>query len=530
MASRSYYGSSDAFDIRHYSDKELYKLLDLDFDSITSCGDSDSSSSSSASIVQTKLVALISKYASFGAHDTEASNFKDMYLAIYRRFFPENDNDEDHHHHHHQPQEKDVEGFADSTVSAAAGGGGGTTTSSDNHYSNTATTTANAVVNAVANAAATASSPFSGLFATGANNQDDRYLENGGGGGGDDEDDENGENGTDPEQDETGQEEGGGKNSNNLATTKNPQQIVGIEYVKGLLNPLLKETVQRIINIDSKYRNKSVYPDSTNFTFNLSEILNNVVALKLYSLHIPYTWYVVGTAYGSNFFFLKSYLPGQDNLYNTYQIKIQPGNYTTDSLLAAINSSFQTDILAKNADVDFGNMNPVTAATTNSPVIPLVKYASTNTNTNSLVTLSASLKKSYGSVDYALRFADDVPITATASASANSVPVSGYPPYSTTDLQNRIFSIRSYLGFYDQTINIYTVASKLFSVDYTRTDSIIYSSTCPFFIVQFYSSGTEFSSLGASSSSNTNTTTTNELVFDFGDCLAIRFHSQYLLW
>ena len=49
-------------------------------------------------------------------------------------------------------------------------------------------------------------------------------------------------------------------------------------YGKGSLNPLLKETIKRVVSIDSQYRDKSVYPYSTNFTFNLSETLSSVVS------------------------------------------------------------------------------------------------------------------------------------------------------------------------------------------------------------------------------------------------------------
>ena len=74
-----------------------------------------------------------------------------------------------------------------------------------------------------------------------------------------------------------------------------------LTYTKGLLNPILKQTTKRIISIDSQYRsNKNTL--STDFNFNLSEPLKDVVSLRLYSVQIPYTWYTIGKSFGSNLY------------------------------------------------------------------------------------------------------------------------------------------------------------------------------------------------------------------------------------
>jgi len=74
-----------------------------------------------------------------------------------------------------------------------------------------------------------------------------------------------------------------------------------LDYAKDKLNPLLQQTIKRVISIDSQYRdNKTTF--STDFTFNLSDPLKDVVSLKLYSIQIPYTWYTINNNFGSNFF------------------------------------------------------------------------------------------------------------------------------------------------------------------------------------------------------------------------------------
>ena len=80
--------------------------------------------------------------------------------------------------------------------------------------------------------------------------------------------------------------------NNKFKTLVDPLQNVSltqqIDYSKDPknLNPLLKTTIKRIISIDSQYRdNKQAL--STEFTFNLSEPLKDVVSLKLYSIQLP---------------------------------------------------------------------------------------------------------------------------------------------------------------------------------------------------------------------------------------------------
>lgn len=121
-----------------------------------------------------------------------------------------------------------------------------------------------------------------------------------------------------------------------------------IPVISGKLNPNLKNTFTRIINIDSQYRQNSVPSlknvnyksiakpvslstwSSTNFSLDLSDPLTNVLSLKLYSLQIPFTWYNISD--GLNCFKLKC---GE----NEYLIKIEPGNYTSNDIREAINES-----------------------------------------------------------------------------------------------------------------------------------------------------------------------------------------------
>lgn len=133
----------------------------------------------------------------------------------------------------------------------------------------------------------------------------------------------------------------------NLKLTKN------LDYAKDKLNPLLKQTIKRIISIDSQYRNKLTSSPSTNFTFNLSEPLRDVVSLSLYSIQIPYTWYTVNSDFGGNFFYLKGNAPGIMNGFHDYKISITSGNYTPSGLATALNKSID-ELKSTVTDVSFG--------------------------------------------------------------------------------------------------------------------------------------------------------------------------------
>jgi hypothetical protein len=156
------------------------------------------------------------------------------------------------------------------------------------------------------------------------------------------------------------------------------------DYAQDKLNPTIKDTIKRIISIDSQYRDDK-RTMSTNFTFSLSEQLKDVVSLKLYSIQIPQTWYTVPKSYGSNFFYLKGNTTGIDNGYHDYTIDISAGNYTAPNLIAALNTKIQ-QLKTTYTDVSFGKTE--------------IGY---NPNA-ALATLSISMNNTYNESGYYLYF------------------------------------------------------------------------------------------------------------------------------
>lgn len=115
------------------------------------------------------------------------------------------------------------------------------------------------------------------------------------------------------------------------------------------LNPTLKNITQRILVIDSQYRQSiTASTSSTDFTLDLSDILTNTLALKLYSFQIPYAWYTIDSTMGTSCFWI---------VYNgtTYPISIQDGNYGMSELITAI--QYQLDVTLNNVIAPFTGNN-----------------------------------------------------------------------------------------------------------------------------------------------------------------------------
>jgi len=165
-----------------------------------------------------------------------------------------------------------------------------------------------------------------------------------------------------------------------------------VEYFRDKnLNPLLKETVKRTININSSDRDKvfdQLNALTTDFNFTLEETLKNVVSLKLYAIQVPFTWYTIDDAFGSNIIYLKSDTLGLQGKQHQYYFSILPGNYNPSSLSSAVNESLQ-GLKTEYPMVNFGN----TRLTYNS--------------TNMKATFELDIQKIYDTKEFNISFETD---------------------------------------------------------------------------------------------------------------------------
>ena len=109
------------------------------------------------------------------------------------------------------------------------------------------------------------------------------------------------------------------------------------------LNPNLKNTISRFVNLDSQFRQYTTGAESssTDYTLDLSDPLTNVLSMRMYSYQIPYCWYVIDTHYGNTCFWITATVDGI--VYNV-PVTVPPGNYNpkqfTDTLNTILNGLF----------------------------------------------------------------------------------------------------------------------------------------------------------------------------------------------
>jgi hypothetical protein len=425
----------DEYNVTGYTDEQLFQILDLN--------------NPSDRELEAKTLSMVRKYASFG--NTSGDKLSQFFIDIYNRFF-ENDDE------HENSEETVIEGLTTRPynkgpeISIGAGTGfqkyevNGVTSDNGNSRSFNSGIIGNAMPTNI---------PVNNIFALSPDLQKSDVGVKG---------EVSVGNKVTPAED-------------NVKLTKN------LDYSKDKLNPLLKQTIKRIISIDSQYRNSQTNSPSTNFTFNLSEPLRDVVSLSLYSIQIPYTWYTVNSDFGGNFFYLKGNAPGIMNGLHDYQISIKSGNYTPAGLAAELNTSIGK-LKSNYTDVNFGQTR----------VIYNEGVTDKDSGTGKCKLL-IDITKIYNECNYSLQF----PIWSTP----------------TNDIL-RASTIAGYLGFNNQNYYCSSIYSQLFPTDITISSYKVNTSKTSFRIVPYV--GTDY--LNADTSYNSIIVDTN---LRFNDNVTIQY-------
>ncbi len=107
-----------------------------------------------------------------------------------------------------------------------------------------------------------------------------------------------------------------------------------VSVAQDTLNPNLTNSTTRFINLDSQFRQASggIDTSSTDYTLDLSDPLNNVLNMRLYSFQIPYTWYVIDNQFGNTCLWITNYEVA-------YQVSITPGNYSAADFVVELNEA-----------------------------------------------------------------------------------------------------------------------------------------------------------------------------------------------
>ena len=112
----------------------------------------------------------------------------------------------------------------------------------------------------------------------------------------------------------------------------------------GAGNPIHRQTVTKLFNIDSRFRENYATTTSTDFTIDLQNPQDKIIEIKLCDLELPTTYYPISSALGNNYMWVKytATIPGTNNTYdktNTYYIYIYipDSNYYFSDLISYIN-------------------------------------------------------------------------------------------------------------------------------------------------------------------------------------------------
>ena len=103
------------------------------------------------------------------------------------------------------------------------------------------------------------------------------------------------------------------------------------------LNPNLKNTITRFINLDSQFRQytNGIDSTSTDYTLDLSDTLKDVLNMRIFSYQIPYSWYSLDVAYGNTCLWIND---GSVNVV----VSVSPGNYTSSQFITDLSNNFTT--------------------------------------------------------------------------------------------------------------------------------------------------------------------------------------------
>ena len=124
------------------------------------------------------------------------------------------------------------------------------------------------------------------------------------------------------------------------AVIEKPSVVAGLNWSKfsgrlidnadqppGIINPINVRTIKRTINLDTRFRPNYYTSSSTDFSLTLPVRIKNAVSMRIASIEIPISWYVVAKYWGNSFFKIEWGDNGDGTFNNDYTVTIPDGNY-----------------------------------------------------------------------------------------------------------------------------------------------------------------------------------------------------------
>jgi hypothetical protein len=182
-------------------------------------------------------------------------------------------------------------------------------------------------------------------------------------------------------------------------------QGYSVEVLQGELNPTQQNINEKIINVNSSFRDTG---EISSFTINFSEVITNVLSISLYSIEIPLSYYVFDISYGTTSFYISD-----NNNTNFTNINITSGNYTESQLITEIQSKLTA--LSQGWNITYNTASRKTEIYHTAGSTKRVHFSKIDSSNNVLNDNNFNLTRNNNSLGYLLGFRNNTYDVETSS-------------------------------------------------------------------------------------------------------------------
>jgi len=124
------------------------------------------------------------------------------------------------------------------------------------------------------------------------------------------------------------------------STTEKLTYVTPGNNMAGVLNPLSRKTITKVLNIDTRFRSNYDSSPSTDFHVTLPMRFEKITEMKLLDFEMPTTFFILSDANKNNYMWLKIVYyntPTKSELIEYYYVDIPSGNYSHQGLITKMN-------------------------------------------------------------------------------------------------------------------------------------------------------------------------------------------------
>lgn len=123
----------------------------------------------------------------------------------------------------------------------------------------------------------------------------------------------------------------GGVNYTDAGSSEKKSEIM----LGTFINPLKKNEIKKVLNIDSRFRDNYYSSTSTDYNVKLPMSFEKVIQMELMHIELPLSFYGITKEKGNNYFWIKLDKGGvEDDQY--IQVELDDGNYNSSTITTAI--------------------------------------------------------------------------------------------------------------------------------------------------------------------------------------------------